>query len=137
MRSEGKNAQRPCSQGRWQKKLLLFVLFHIFRGDQLKRDPVIGIEFFAFDHALGHIHRGFALAYRILEYRDLHFTGGHRFQAVRRGDLLNVRVGRGRLGPLLDAEGFVEGATQLQDTETPVTDSSANTVLAQPRAQAV
>lgn len=62
--------------------------------------------------------------------------GGGRGRRVRRGDLLDVRVGRGRLGPLLDAEGLVEGASQLQETKNArygQPDSAASQTRAWPR----
>ena len=44
--------------------------------------------------------------------------GGRGGRGVGRGDLLDVRVGGSGLGPLLYAEGFVEGTSELEQSRS-------------------
>lgn len=70
---------------RFALRIFIAVLLHVLLRHQFKRDPLVGIDFFPFDHLLRHLDRFFALAYGILEHGDGQFAACQGFQAIRRG----------------------------------------------------
>lgn len=70
---------------RFSLRIFIAVLLHVLLRHQFKRDPLVGIDFFPFDHLLRHLDRFFALTHGILEHGDGQFAACQGFQAIRRG----------------------------------------------------